>query len=349
MTRPSQNNSKEQKYRTWAALLSVSVGALLMVFKFWAYNLTQSQAVYSDAMESIVNVVAAGLALFVVIYGAKAPDKDHPYGHGKVEYFSAAFEGGLIAFAAVLILIASVQAYLKGLPLKELNAGMWIVAGAGVGNLLLGLVLIQVGKKNNSVALRASGHHVISDFWTSVGVVVGLLLVKFTGYIWLDSFFAFIVGLYLAYTGFKLVKHSVGGLMDEEDLDVLQELAIVFAKYARPGFIQFHHVKVIRSGDFHHIDAHIVIPEFWNVERVHDEIFAFEKVVIDGYKHNGEMNFHVDPCRRAYCQACDLKTCEIRQNDFKQKIPIVLDHLRSPDEPEEYRDESYLKNNPGGV
>lgn len=333
MIEGAELSQKEQRSRKWAAVVSLVVGIFLMLTKFWAHNLTNSQAIFSDAMESIVNVVAAGLALFVIYYASKPLDKDHPYGHGKVEYFSSAFEGGLITFAAVLIVVDAVKKYFSGNELTELSLGLVIVCAAGIANLLLGLFLIQQGKKNGSTALRASGKHVITDFWSSVIIILGLAVVVLTGLHWLDSVLAFLVGCYLAYEGVKLVRESIGGLMDEEDLSVLEDLSKIFDSVEFRGIIQIHHVRVIRSGWYHHIDAHVVLPEFWDVNTVHDVMLQFEKAVIKNYKFGGEMNFHVDPCRRVYCKNCDLANCSVREEPFHEKIHNTVEHLRSQHEP----------------
>ncbi|MCB0340656.1 MAG: cation transporter [Pseudobdellovibrionaceae bacterium] len=328
---------KEKKNRTTAAVLSLIVGILLMLVKFWAHNMTKSQAIFSDALESIVNVTAAGLAFLVMYYSARPADEDHPYGHGKVEFFSAAFEGGLITFAGVFIVIESLQAFLAGSTLHRLSEGLYIVAAAGVANLLLGLFLLRTAKRNSSVALRASGHHVISDFWTSVGIILGLIVVKFTEIFWLDPVIAALVGLSLSYQGFKLVRSSAGGLLDEEDPEAMQQLVEIFSKYSTGGIIQIHNVKMIRSGWYHHIDAHVVLPEFWNTNDVHENLLAFENKVIANYEYGGEMNFHADPCRRAYCRVCDLKDCPVRKEAFQERMAVSIEQLRSKDEPDEFR------------
>jgi cation diffusion facilitator family transporter len=333
----TEQSRPDDRYRLFAALVSLVVSLTLMLLKFWAHNLTHSQAVFSDALESVVNVIAAGMALLVVYYGAKPADQDHPYGHGKVEYFSAAFEGGLIAFAAVTIMASAVRTLIVGSELRDLGLGLYVVAVAGMGNLLLGLWLIRVGKKRHSVALRASGHHVITDFWTSVGLIGGLLILQFTGIKWLDSALAMAVSAYFVFTGVRLVRDSVSGLMDAEDLSVLKALADVFSMHAQDGIIQIHHVKVIRSGWFHHIDAHIVVPEFWNVKQTHDRVTEFEQKVIKSYEYEGEMNFHLDPCRQAYCKNCNLENCPIRKENFETRLPMKINQLRSPVEPEEFR------------
>lgn len=326
---------KELSARKLAASLSLIVGILILLGKFWAFNLTDSQAAYSDAMESIVNVLTAGLSLFVIYYSALPVDEDHPYGHGKIEYFSSAFEGGLIFFAAFFILFGAVKAYFDGRPLQELTHGTLILAFAGVANLLLGFYLKHTGKKNRSPALIASGEHVMSDFWTSAAVVVALIVIKFTGLEWIDLIVALAAGGYLAWTGIKLIRSSISGLMDEEDVGLLKELASVFDRHAGQGIIQIHHVRIIRAGWFHHIDAHMVVPEFWQIHEAHEKLEKFEADFIHDYSYSGEANFHLDPCRRNYCSSCDLPACPIRQKPFEKRLAIEVADLRSFTEPVE--------------
>ena len=331
----NEMSQSEQKYRVRSAQAALVFGALIMLLKFYAYNLTGSQGAFSDALESIVHIFTASMALFVIYYSAMPADEDHPYGHGKAEYFSAAFEGGLITLAAFTIFYEAVQAYLSGHELQSIEKGIiWLVA-AGVGNFAIGMGLLFYGNKTNSPALKGSGHHILSDVWTSVGVVVGLFLVKWTGYQFIDIAIAVLVGVYLAWVGLKIVKDSIAGLLDQEDPEVLEELARVFSKNAGKGIIQLHHTKTIRSGWFHHIDTHVVVPEFWTVYETHERLKTFEEQVISDYKYKGEMNFHVDPCLKNYCKNCDLKDCSIRQHEFEKPMPVLIEHLRSKEEPSE--------------
>jgi cation diffusion facilitator family transporter len=320
-----------------ASYLSLLVGILLLAAKFWAFKVTNSQAVFSDALESIVNVATALLAIFVLIIAARPADKDHPYGHGKVEFFSAAFEGGMIAFAAVLICVEAIQVLLHPREIKQLNFGITVIVAAGIGNLLLGLYLLYVGKKSRSVTLVASGHHVLSDFWTTVGVTFGLIIVNYTHIAWLDPACALLVGLFLAWTGLKLVRQSVGGLLDAEDTEILHALVDIVSNDRPSGIIQIHHVRVMRSGRYHHIDAHAVIPEFWDVLRAHDETERFEARVMAEYPYEGELHMHIDPCRRAYCRACDVYECPIRREAFMARRKFDIDELTSPEEPPVFR------------
>ncbi len=319
-----------------AAGLSLAISVVLLALKFWAYRLTNSQAVFSDAMETIVNVVAGGLALVVVGIAHKPADEDHPYGHGKVEFFSAAFEGGLIAFASVMICFEAADAFFRAGKVEQVGLGLGITIAAGVINAGLGFFLLRSGRRHLSETLEASGQHVLSDFWTSLGVVIGLVLVHFTGLTWIDPLLALIVGLYLGWTGIKLVRRSIGGLLDAEDRGILRNLARI-VEQVRPGeIIQLHHVRVMRNGRFHHIDAHAVVPEFWDVAEAHEQTQAFESLLIRAYSHPGELHLHVDPCRRAYCRVCEVQSCPIRRQAFEKRMVVSLEELINPEEPSQF-------------
>lgn len=323
--------------RLFAANLALAVAIILLGLKFWAFKLTGSQAVFSDAMESIVNVVAALSLLILLRVAAKPADEDHPYGHGKAEYFSSAFEGGLITFAALMIVVEAVGALVSGGQLRELESGLFIVAGAGAANLALGWYLLRLGRKLGSLAIQASGLHILSDFWTSAGVLAALVAVHLTGVLWLDPLAALVVGLLLGRTGFSLLKESTGALMDAEDMSLLRRILELFTRHRSPGIIRIHHTRVIRSGSYHHIDAHVVVPEFWDVMRAHEETDEFERKFIHDYEYDGEIHFHVDPCRRAYCRACDYPNCPVRREPFKEKILFTIEELRSPIEPDQFK------------
>ncbi|MBV6494594.1 MAG: Ferrous-iron efflux pump FieF [Turneriella sp.] len=319
---------------TKGGIISLVVSFLLLVVKFIAYFLTGSQAVLSDALESIVNVSAAALALWIIRVSQRPADKDHPYGHGKAEYFSSVFEGALISFAAVIIFVDSIEALVKGKTTERIDLGLILIIGAGIINALLGFYLIRLGKKEHSAALIASGKHVFSDFLTSLGVVVGLLLVHFTGMHWFDSVAALFLGALLAWTGVKLIRASIDALMDANDVSLVEKLGDYFTKSRTEGIIRIHHTRIVRAGNYHHIDAHVVVPEFWDVTTAHDRTNDFEKKVFELYEHRGEIHFHIDPCRRVYCHACDVKNCPIRREDFQKLIPFTFEELTSPTEPE---------------
>lgn len=329
--------SLQDKNRLGIAKLSLILGALLLILKFVAYEITDSEAILSDALESVVNVLGALIAVITIGIAAKPADEDHPYGHGKAEYFSVAFEGGFISFAAILIIYHASHSLIKGNPMQEIEKGLWITIFAGAVNGALGLYLKKSGKKLKSQALKSGGEHLITDFVTSVAVVAGLTLVYFTGLVWIDSVVAILFGLYLLRTGFKLFKRSLSDLMDAEDQDVIVEVGKLFSQHIFPGIIRIHRTRVMRAGRFHHIDAHLVVPEFWEIRKAHAETEKFENKIIKDYEHDGEIRFHLDPCRQAYCEVCDLADCPIRQKPFQQRLEFSLKELTDPEEPEEFR------------
>ena len=323
----------DSRVRVRAGLISLVVSVALLVAKYQAYRMTGSTAILSDALESIVNVVAAVFALGGIAFAAQPADRNHPYGHGKIEFFSAAFEGGLIAFAAVLIIYQVVQALLRGAEVRELDTGLVIVLGAGLTNLALGLFLLRTGRRHQSLTLVADGKHVLSDFWTSLGIVVGLLLVRATGIWWLDPIVAAVVALNLMWTGYRLVRQAAGGLLDEEDTPLLSRLLAILGNQMGQGVIRVHHLRAIRAGRFHHVDAHLVVPEFWSVDRAHELAESLAERVIAELGVEGELVFHTDPCHRAYCAKCDLDDCMVRREPFRGRPPLTLEEAVQPDMP----------------
>jgi cation diffusion facilitator family transporter len=324
---------EEARARLRAVVISLVVSVILLAAKYQAYRLTGSTAILSDALESIVNVVAAVFGLGGIIFAGRPADRNHPYGHGKIEFFSAAFEGGLIAFAAVLIVYEVILSLFRGSELHALDVGVSIVLGAGLVNLLLGWYLVRTGRKYASLTLVADGRHVLADFYTSAGIVIGLLLVRFTGIVWLDPVVAAVVALNLLWTGFRLVRVAAGGLLDEEDPALLDRLLKVLQPHLGEGVIRIHHLRAIRAGRFHHVDAHLVVPEFWTVERSHDLAEDLGERVMKELGAEGEMTLHTDPCHRIYCAMCDLAECPIRREAFRARPPLTLDEAVQPDMP----------------
>ncbi|PWU23726.1 MAG: cation transporter [Candidatus Rokuibacteriota bacterium] len=321
------------RVRLQAGLLSLAVAVVLLAAKYQAYLLTGSTAILSDALESIVNVVAAVFAVGGLIFAGRPADRNHPYGHGKVEFFSAAFEGGLIAFAALVIVYEVALSLIRGVEVRRLEFGLVIVLGAGLVNLLLGWHLVRTGRKHDSLTLVADGQHVLSDFYTSVGIVAGLFLVRLTGLAWIDPLVAAVVALNLMWTGFRLVRHAAGGLLDEEDTALLNRLLEVLRAHVGQGVIRIHHLRAIRAGRFNHVDAHLVVPEFWTVEEAHELAEDLAQQAIKELGLEGELVFHTDPCHRAYCAMCDLDGCRIRREPFRARPLLTLDEAVQPDMP----------------
>lgn len=299
-----------------SAWISLFLSLVITCIKFIAFYMTHSQAVFSDALESIVNVLTALVAVIVMKYVTEPADQQHPYGHGKLEFFSSAFEGGMIAFAALAIAFEAIRSLIQGNEIHQLESGVIVILVAAFINLLLSFHLRAVGNKYKSEALLASSAHVLSDVITTGGVIIGLILVKLTGWQWLDPLVALIVAAQLAISGYKIVRKSAGGLIDEIDHKSLGKLVEALNTNKESGLIDVHNVRVIRSGSFHHVDAHLVIPNFWDILHAHNIANEFEKKVVNSYPYDGEFAFHIDPCQKEYCNICDLADCPIRQRSF---------------------------------
>lgn len=318
-------NVPSQKTRIRIALISIVMGIVILAMKYLAYHVSQSAALKSDAIENVVNVVAAIFALGAVIFADKPADREHPYGHGKIEHFSAAFEGGMISLAAALIGYEALRSIFEGIPLKNLSLGLAINFSAGVVNGLLGLFLIHQGRKQKSQALVADGHHVFSDFYTTLGLGAGLILVKLTGLTWLDPAMALAVCVLLAITGFKLVRTSSAALLDAEDPGVLSHLVDVMNKVRPRDIVAIHEMRTLRSGRYTHVDIHMVIPEYYGIGQGHELADTFGKAVLAEAALEGELHTHVDPCLHAFCAHCDVEPCPVRQTPQEQPCRITLD------------------------
>jgi len=315
-----------------ASIVSLAVATVLLAIKYAAYQMTGSAAILSDALESIANVVAALFAVGVLLFAGRPADRNHPYGHGKMEFFSAVFEGGLIAFAAILIVWKAVQDLLAAPQLRSLEVGIALTVVAGLVNAALGWFLVTTGRRLHSITLVADGKHVLADFWTTVGVVVGLGLVRLTGLPWLDPVTAIVVAVNLAVTGARLVRRAAGALLDEEDTGLLTQLLDAFERCRRPGLIRVHRLRARRAGRFTHVDGHLIVPEYWTVEQAHEATDAFATRILEALPIDGEIIFHEDPCRRALCSICDVDGCPVRVEPFVARPPLTLDEVVSGDE-----------------
>jgi cation diffusion facilitator family transporter len=304
-----------------AASISLVVGIVLLVTKLAAWRLTGSAAILSDALESIVNVVAASMALFSVWYGSQPADADHPYGHGKVEDFSAGVEGALIVIAAILILWSAVPRFFDPRELESLGAGGILVGAATVTNLILGMYLLRAGRRHRSKALVADGHHVLADVVTSLGAVGALVLVWLTGWLWLDPLIACVIAVHIVIAGYRLIRESVGRLMDEADLEALERLARELEAKRPPDWIDVHELRAWWSGDTLHVDAHLVLPRYWSIDHAHTAGDAFEKEIGQAVGAASEVVVHLDPCRDRLCSRCGVEDCGIRAHPLVDHVP----------------------------
>ncbi|MBI4644202.1 MAG: cation transporter [Deltaproteobacteria bacterium] len=307
------------KTRVLAISLSVVLSLALMALKFYAYWLTGSAAILSDALESIINVAASAFALGSIIFGARSPDPSHPYGHGKIEFFSAGFEGALIILAAIGIFYQAWPQLLHPHGLPHLGGGILILAGVNVVNLMLGAGLVLVGKRTHSLVLVADGKHILSDVYTTLGVLLGLGLVLLTGWYWVDGAMAFLVGLNIIVTGAKLVRQAFAGLMDTSDPQLLQEISGILQKHRKNIWIDVHQLRARRSGDIIHLDFHLILPRDLTLEEGHREVKDLEKIFQAHFGKTADILIHVDPCARPICPICGFEPCQHRQADTRQQ------------------------------
>jgi len=298
-----------------AAWLSLIIGFLMFIFKTLAYLITDSTAIFSDAAESVVHVAATGMALYSIYLSAKPADEDHLYGHGNVEYFSAGVEGFLIILAAVTIIYSSIKDLIFGVETSSLDVGTIIIAIASVVNLLLGLFLVRKGKKTNSLILVADGKHVLTDSFTSFGVVFGLILVLITGIKIIDPIIAIFVAANILFTGYKLVRESIGGLMHETDKEMLRMIVEKLKSIRKDYWIDIHHLRFWKSGERVFIDFHLILPYYLSVKESHLEEEFIEKNLLEIIPNSG-VRIHMDYCKPEVCKYCGYE-CDKRSEDRK--------------------------------
>jgi cation diffusion facilitator family transporter len=318
--------------RRRAATISLYGGVVVLVGKAAAYSLTGSTAVLSDALESVVNVVAAAFLLYSIRLASTPADRNHPYGHGKIEFFSAGVEGTLIAFAAGLILFEAIGDIWRGPELHRLNEGMLVLAFFGAINAGIGLHLVRVGNRLGSLALRADGMHLLTDVITTLGVLIGLLAVKLTGWSYLDPIAAVIVALNILRVGWQLAREAVSGLMDEADEALLEQISVSLESQRKPWSIDIHTLRTWRSGATHHVDLHMTVPRYYDAERLHE---VDEVLGVDLFEHSqlrGDMIVHFDPCRPRHCTSCAMEDCPVRSHAFEERAPYSVGLLTRIDE-----------------
>lgn len=305
----------------------LAAGVLIMILKFVAFFVTHSNSILSDALESIINITAGAFALYSLYLAAKPKDIDHPYGHGKIEFISAGFEGGLIFLAGIVIIVKSIFNLIHPTAIHQLDIGATLTAIAGLANYFLGRYLIAVGQKYKSITLIADGKHLQSDTWSSLGLVAGVVVIYFTNVVWLDNVFAILFGLIIIYTGYQLIRKSLAGLMDEADETLLQEVVEVLNKNRHTTWIDIHNLRVQQYGSSYHIDCHITLPWYDNLQTTHDELKNIEDLIIQKFHNRVELFIHPDPCIPTSCGICAVVNCEYRKQPFVKTLDWTLQNM----------------------
>ena len=320
-----------------AAGLSLVVGAVVMLAKFAAWRTTGSTAILSDALESIINVVAGGFALWTVLLASRPPDERHPYGHGKAEFFSVGFEGALVLIAGLGVIKEGLQQVFDPLPLQSLDLGLLVLVGASAVNGLLGTFLIRMGRRQGSITLAADGQHVLTDVWTSAGVIMGLVLAGLTGWLWVDGAVAALVGLHILFVGWGLGKRAVAGLMNEKDPALLSDIAAVLRQRRQPRWIDVHRLRAWRSGAKTHIDFHLILPGAIPLLEAHGWVKELEEAFQARFGPDTETLIHLDPCEEDECPVCDDGDCADRLAAFQARrdwsVEAMQGYRRKPSDP----------------
>lgn len=301
-------------------LLSLVTGIVLMLIKFVAYFITESNAIFSDAAESIVNIVASGFAYYSIYLAAQPKDENHPYGHGKVEFFSVFVEGGMIFIAGSIILIKSIYSIFSPQPINNVEEGMYLILASSLINFAVGFYLMKRGKALRSLTIEADGKHLQVDAYSSIGLIAGLLIMKLTGLAWIDLALSFALGTFILYNGYKLLRKSISGLMDESDSEVIEEVVSILNKNRKPEWIDVHNLRVQRYGQELHIDCHLTLPNYYSLNKVHDSISDFDQMLNTNLDSKTEFFIHADPCMPECCHYCKVENCPIRSEEYSKHI-----------------------------
>ncbi|MBU6155215.1 MAG: cation diffusion facilitator family transporter [Bdellovibrionales bacterium] len=314
--------TNHKRVRLAAISISLLGSLLILALKIHAARLAGSAALRSDALEGSVNVLAAAFGLGSVLFAEKPADQDHPYGHGKIEYFAQAFEGGLISLAGFLILIDTILRLIHHDPLQDLDSGLKLNLLAGLLNGILGFGMFLSGKKYHSQILISDGIHLLTDLVTTIGLGFGLLVVIFTGWTWLDPVLALLVALFLFRTGFKLVQESSNALLDAQSPALIEAIVGYLNEIPRRSVITVHELKVQQFGRDKHVDLHVVVPEFLSIKEAHDESDRFAADLMEKLGHHSIVHTHIDPCERELCTECPFLDCPIRMKPFQGLHPF---------------------------
>lgn len=298
-----------------------------MLAKFVAYFLTNANAILTDAAESIVNVLASAFAFYSIYLSTLPKDENHPYGHGKVEFFSAFVEGILIGIAGIIIILKSSYDLIYPNEIKQLYEGAIIIGITGLINLMVGFYLINVGKKNKSITLEADGKHLLTDSITSGGLVIGIVLIQLTQIYWLDGLISILLGLYIIYNGYKLTRRSVGGLMDESNIELVEDIVTILQKNRMESWIDIHNLRAQQYGADLHVDCHVTLPYYYDLNTVHQEISSIDRLINVSGSHQTELFIHADPCLPACCNYCKMQNCGVRQEEFRGEIRWNMENV----------------------
>jgi len=310
----------------------VAISVFLLIAKFLAFFLTNSVGILTDALESIVNVIAGFVSLYSLFFASKPKDERHPFGHGKVELISASIEGILIMVAGGIIIYEGIKRIFIPAEIQQLDLGITLVAAAGLVNYLLGWYSIRVGKKHNSIALVAGGKHLQSDTYSSIGLVLGLILLYITKIGWIDSLLAISFGGIIVITGVSILRKTIDNLMDKADSEILSVISDLIRRNRKTHWVDVHNLKVVKYGSTYHIDCDLTLPWYYNIRESHKACEDLESAFGCEFTTKVQLSIHSDPCYEYHCPTCQMNNCTYRTRPFAEKIELSVEQITKSDE-----------------
>ena len=324
----SDANTGKQNFKVQTAV--AVIGVVLFTIKIAAWYLTHSVSILTDALESTINVVAGFVGLYSIYYANQPKDVNHPYGHGKAEFLSAGIEGTMICLAGLGIIYQAVKNLIHPPVITELDVGIALVGVTALINYGMGYYAVKTGRKNGSAALIASGKHLQTDTYSTVGIIIGLLLMKFSGLQWIDSVSALIFGTLVVVTSFKIIRSSIAGMMDEADHALIKEVVTFINDHRRENWIDIHNLRVIKYGSVLHFDLHLTLPWYLNIRDAHIEHETLAQLLRQKYGKQVELFAHIDACQEFSCRLCTKENCHVRQHPLEKKVTWTAENVAQP-------------------
>lgn len=303
------------------------IGVVLFIAKIIAWRLTNSVAVLTDALESTMNVIAGCMGWYSLHLSSKPRDANHPYGHGKIEFLTAGIEGGLIFFAGVAIIYEAILNFAQSHNIQKLDIGLGIIAISAVINYAMGYYGIRLGNQKNSLPLISGGKHLQTDTYSTIGIIIGLIVLKFTGWIWLDSIIAIGFALFIIYTGYTIIRQALAGIMDEADTALLEKVILIIQNNRALNWVDLHNLRIIKYGSILHLDAHLTLPWYFTINEGHAEVDKFDKLIKENFGNSVEMFIHTDGCLDFSCKICAIENCKERKFPFQENITWTIDNV----------------------
>ena len=316
---------KSVQIQRFIAALSI----VLFIGKIIAWYLTDSVTVLTDALEGIVNVVAGFMGLYSITLAAKPSDPNHPYGHGKAEFISSAVEGTLITIAGVAIIYEAIEHLIVPHQLQKLDIGLLIVACSGGINFLMGKFAARQGEKQNSMVLVSAGKHLVTDAYSGVAIIIGLTLLLFTHnrYLWLDSAVAMCFAMLIVTTGYKVVRRSISGIMDETDMGQLLKVIDILQANRQPPWVDIHHLRVLNHSGRIHVDAHLTVPRYYQVSEAGQQIATLDALIKNNFGNEVEVFIQTEACNPSQCHICGMENCPVRSHAFAHQEKWELSNI----------------------